>query len=62
MAMTAIKAGACARKLWDKACEHDKIVPTERFVVFSDDNPHVSAYNRAIGRYLKLIRKVGHHG
>lgn len=38
---------------WKRACEHDGIEPSARFVVFSDDNPHAKAYNDVMGKYLE---------
>ncbi len=33
------------KELWAKACEHDNIEPSSKFVVFSDDNPWIKKYN-----------------
>jgi hypothetical protein len=33
------------KDLWRKACEHDGIDPTSKFVVFSKDNPWIVRYN-----------------
>ena len=34
------------KDLWRKACEHDGIDPTSKFVVFSKDNPWIAKHNR----------------
>ena len=33
------------KDLWRKACEHDGIAPSSKFVVFSNDNPWIVRYN-----------------
>lgn len=33
------------KQLWVKACEHDGIEPTSKFVVFTKDNPWAKKYN-----------------
>jgi len=40
--------------LWAKACKHDGIDPTSKFVVWSDSNPYAASYNDAMGRLLEL--------
>lgn len=42
--------------LWARACRHDNIEPKSTFVNFSDSNPHIAAYNEAMGEYLKLAK------
>jgi hypothetical protein len=34
-----------AKAIWKRACEHDKIPPESKFVVFSVGNPSVPFYN-----------------
>lgn len=34
------------KDLWIKACKHDGIEPSSKFVVFSKDNPWAKKYNR----------------
>ena len=33
------------KQLWIKACEHDGIEPTSKFVIFTKDNPWAKKYN-----------------
>lgn len=40
--------------LWEKACKWDKIPPESKFVVFSDDNPHLKEYNEAVGQLQRF--------
>jgi hypothetical protein len=39
------------RCLWEKACDHDQIPHDTKFAVFSDDNPFMPFYNRALTQY-----------
>ena len=39
-----------ARQTWEHACRHDGIECEARFVVFSDNNPHVPWYNRIMAQ------------
>lgn len=36
------------KDLWNKACDHDGIERTSKFVVFSNTNPWAKRYNAAI--------------
>lgn len=56
--MTAATIAKCAevKILWARACRHDGIDPKSTFVSFSDSNPHVAAYNVAMGEYLNLAK------
>ena len=44
------------KSLWEKACEWDKIPPESKFVVFSDDNPHLKASNDAVKKLLRFAQ------
>ncbi len=37
------------KALWIKACRYESIDHTEKFVIFSDDNPHIKRLNE-LGR------------
>lgn len=37
------------KALWNKACELENIPTDSKFVVFSDDNPYMQAYNARVG-------------
>ena len=39
---------AAVKQSWLKACEHDGIDPTAAFIVFSDNNPFMPFYNKAM--------------
>lgn len=52
-----VKSRRLVRSFWVKACKHDCIDPDSKFVVLSDENPWASAYNRAMGLYLRLTQK-----
>lgn len=48
--MVATKADRLRRdvlRLWKLGCEFDNIDPTEKFVVWSNDNPYQADYDRA---------------
>jgi hypothetical protein len=44
------------KELWAKACEYDNIPADSKFVVFSNDNPYVADYNRAVGIMHRAIK------
>jgi hypothetical protein len=46
----AVIAGAM-KVLWKKCCEHDGMEPASKFVVFSNDNPYLAFYNRAVQQF-----------
>jgi hypothetical protein len=37
---------------WTRACQHDSIPHTSKFVVFSDSNPFAPLVNRAAALYF----------
>jgi len=40
-------------QLWRQACGHDDIPPGSKFVVFSEDNPYVIFYNKAMREFME---------
>lgn len=40
--------------LWKKACKWEGIEPEAKFVVFSEDNPYMPEYDRAMGKLLRF--------
>ena len=48
-----MKTKHTVKELWTLACKHDSIDQSATFVVFSDDNPWIDKYNRAMGLVLK---------
>jgi len=47
--------------LWDRACQYDGIDPGSKFVVFSDSNPWVEKYNKAMQLYLMAEKYYREH-
>ena len=43
------------RSVWMSACRHDGIDPSESFVEFSNDNPFVPYYEKALTTYNKTM-------
>lgn len=50
------------KQLWEKSCEHDEIDPTAKFVVFTDDNPYIPFYNRALLQYREARQQFADGG
>jgi len=48
-----------ARSLWTKACQAEGIPVESKFVVFSDDNPYIKAYNEAVGQLQRMRQFKG---
>jgi hypothetical protein len=46
---------ATYKAAWVSACKHDDIDPLSSFVVFSDDNPFVPFYEKALTEYRQAI-------
>jgi hypothetical protein len=44
------------RRLWRSAAAHDGLDAGSDFCVFTDDNPHAQAYQRAMEDYLAFRR------
>jgi hypothetical protein len=44
--------------LWEKKCKYDNIDPSEKFIVFSDNNPYSKKYDKIIGEYMKLVNLI----
>jgi len=44
---------ATVAQLWKQACGHDDIPPGSKFVVFSEDNPYVIFYNKAMREFME---------
>ena len=42
------------KECWEKACEYDHVDPKSKFVVFSDKNPWVEPYNKAMNALVKV--------
>jgi len=42
------------KALWIKACRYDGIDPTARFIIFSDENPHLPRYNKMMALYQNV--------
>lgn len=42
------------QQLWLAALDYDGLEPEAKFVVFSDDNPHMVEYNRIMPKFLRL--------
>jgi hypothetical protein len=40
---------------WQACCKHDNVAHDSKFVVFSKDNPHQAAYQRAMSKLLRLL-------
>jgi len=47
-------AKAAWRSAWEAACSHDNIDPSEKFVVFSDDNPFVPYIGKAFDEFVRF--------
>jgi len=45
------------RLLWAQACTYDGIPPKSPFVVFSDDNPYLAAYQEAYSAVQEVAGK-----
>ncbi len=52
------KTHALARRLWNKACDWDKIPPESRFVAFSRNNPYAEMNNRAMIVYFSIRERL----
>lgn len=44
-AMKTQNARRLLKALWIRACRYDSIDPSAKFVIFSDENPHMRRYN-----------------
>ena len=44
------------KELWRKACKHDGIPEDSSFVVFSEDNPYLTDYNKAATIVTKIMK------
>lgn len=44
------------RYLWNIACQHDEIEPDALFIAFSDDNPFIPAYNKAMADLQVMVK------
>jgi hypothetical protein len=55
------KAKSEVTRLWNLMCVADGILPTSKFVVFSDSNPHTVAYNKAVKVFFRLKMKSSLH-
>lgn len=40
---------------WESACKHDGISPSSKFVVFSNDNPYLPYYEKAVREYREAM-------
>jgi hypothetical protein len=40
---------------WEACCKHDNVAYNSNFVVFSNDNPHQAAYQKAMSKLLRLL-------
>jgi len=49
--------GATVAQLWKQACGHDDIPPGSKFVVFSEDNPYVIFYNKAMREFMEAMQQ-----
>jgi len=47
---------------WIRACRFDQISIDAKFVIFSDDNPHLARYNKYIRMYQCGIRVMSNDG
>ena len=45
------------KELWNKACDHDGIERTSKFVIFFDNNPWAAKYNEAMGAFMERMEK-----
>jgi hypothetical protein len=46
------------RYLWNIACQHDEIEPDALLIAFSDDNPFIPAYNKAMADLQVMMVKA----
>jgi predicted Ser/Thr protein kinase len=53
MDKTLLKLKEDAKALWALCCEHDRIDPNTKFIIFSDDNPYLETYNKTIMEYFE---------
>lgn len=44
--MNEVRTKRLLKALWIKACRHDNIPIDSKFVVFSNDNPHIARQNK----------------
>ena len=51
-----------AREVYGSALRHDGLPADTRFAVFSDDNPFVPFYERAMGQYQEMAQACAAHG
>ena len=50
------------RLLWAQACVWEGVHPSQRFVVFSSDNPYSGAYDEAFKQWEWIKSKEASHG
>ena len=43
------------RSAWVSACKYDKVDPSELFVEFSDENPYIKFYEKALIEYQRTM-------
>jgi hypothetical protein len=48
---------ATYKAAWVSACKHDDIDPSSSFVSFSDDNPFVPFYEKALTEFQKTMQE-----
>ena len=48
---------AVVAQLWQQACGHDDIPPGNKLVVFSEDNPYVVFYNKAMREFMETMQQ-----
>lgn len=54
--------GATAKVLWERCCQHNGVRPDSFMVIFSDGNPFVPFYRKALEQFLEMRAACAVHG